>query len=166
MIVRTSRVLIALGLLVLLSLTSCATQKETRWDAAQQKGSQQSATSKDSVAGSQFNTFFPAAESGFDLVFTQEKTGFAEAKLKKDGKDVALLSIFDTINNPDAAQKYKQSSEVLAGFPVVDIGSQGTGILVADRYQVQVRSTDDTFSQIDRENWLQKFHLDGLSALQ
>lgn len=165
--IKNYRILVALSLLVALLFTACtSTQKETRWDKAQEQSENQPATSDESVSGGSFNTFFPAAETGFDLAFTQEKTGFAEATLSKDGTDVALLSISDTVNNPEAAEKYKESSEVLAGFPVADIGSQGTGILVADRFQVQVRSTDSSFSRFDREDWLQKFDLDGLAALQ
>lgn len=167
--IKKYRILVALSLMValLFTFTACtSTQKETRWDKAQEQSENQPATSDESVSGGSFNTFFPAAEAGFDLTFTQEKTGFAEARLSKDGTDVALLSISDTVNNPDAAEKYKESTEVLAGFPVADIGSQGTGILVADRYQVQVRSTDSSFSRFDREDWLQKFDLDGLAALQ
>jgi hypothetical protein len=164
--IKNYRILVTLSLLIMLLFTACSTQKETRWDKAQEQSQNQPATSDESVSGGSFNTFFPTAEEGFDIAFTQEKTGFAEATLSKDGTDVALLSISDTVNNPSATEKYKESSEVLAGFPVADIGSQGTGILVADRYQVQVRSTDSSFSRFDREDWLQKFDLDGLAALK
>jgi hypothetical protein len=147
--------------------TGCTQKKETRWDTAQQDSAKNvPATSDNALDGSAFNVFFPKSADGFDLVFTQEKKGFAEAKLKKDGKDMALLSIFDTVSNPEAAAKFATSTETLAGFPVMDNGSQGTVILVAERFQVQVRSQDDAFSQFDREDWLQQFDLDGLSALK
>lgn len=151
--------------LILVLLSACQ-QEQTRWDSAQQTSQSTPATSDESVAGGSFNAFFPSVEGDFDLVYTQEKTGFAEAKLKKGGKDVALLSISDTTNNPDARTKFQTSSEVLAGYPVADVGSQGTALLVADRYQVQVRSSDSSFSRFDREDWLQKFDLDGLSKLK
>ncbi len=154
-------------LVLMVVLVGCGKEKETRWDSAQEESANnQPATSDESVAGGSFNKFFPQAEDGFDVVFTQEKTGFAQAKLKRDGTDVAQLSITDTTNNPEAAEKYADSSDTLAGFPLAAIGSKGTGILVADRYQVQVRSLDDSFTEFDRDDWLQKFDLDGLSQLQ
>lgn len=155
-------------LLAGLFFTACAKEEQpTRWQKAQQdSAANQPATSEQSLPGSSFNPFFPTAQDTYDIVYTQEKTGFAEARLRKDGKGVALLSIFDTVNNPDAAAKYQQSTETLAGYPVVDIGSKGTGILVANRFQVQVRSTDDSFSRFDREDWLQNFDLNGLAGLQ
>lgn len=163
----TRRMMLLLLLLLSLFFTGCGKKEESRWQAAQDASeSNAAATSEESLKGSSFNALFPTAPEGFEIVFTQEKTGFAEAKLKKDGTDVALLSISDTVNNPEAKEKYQESSEVLAGFPVADVGSKGTAILVADRFQVQVRSTDDSFSQFDREDWLQKFNLDTLSGLQ
>jgi hypothetical protein len=163
---KSRRVWLLAVLCVLVLLVGCG-KKETRWDSAQeQSANNQPATSDESVAGGSFNKFFPAEEEGFEVIFTQEKTGFAQAKLKNDGTDVAQLSITDTVNNPEAAEKYAESSETLAGFPLAAIGSKGTGILVADRYQVQVRSLDDSFTEFDRDDWLQKFDLDGLSQLQ
>jgi hypothetical protein len=117
------------------------------------------------VPGSAFNKLFPKAEGGFDLVYTQEKEGFAQAKLEKDGQEVATLSISDTATNPDAVSKYQQSREKIAGYPAVEVGNLGTGILVADRFQVQVRSKDDTFTQSDRAAWIARFDLDGLARL-
>lgn len=163
---RFRRGLLALVLLFgVLFVAACGQEQPTRWDDAQQNTEDQPATSEESLAGSDFNALFPDTEGSFDLVYTQEKTGFVEASLKKDGIEVALLSISDTVNNPDARQKFAESSEVLAGFPVADVGSKGTAVLVADRFQVQVRSVDDSFSRFDREDWLQKFDLDGLSQL-
>jgi hypothetical protein len=52
----------------------------------------------------------------------------------------------------------------VAGYPAAAIGSQGTGILVAERFQVQVRSTDASFTESDRETWLGRFDLNRLSA--
>lgn len=164
---NTRRSMALLLIVMFIFFTGCTQKTETRWDTAQQDSAQNApATSGNALDGSSFNAFFPEPTDGFDLVFTQEKKGFAEAKLKKDGKDMALLSIFDTVSNPEAAAKFADTTEVLAGFPVMDNGSQGTVILVAERFQVQVRSQDDAFSPFDREDWLQQFDLDGLSALK
>jgi hypothetical protein len=166
---KTYRFLIFFLLVVL--VVACgggpkATPTSSRWDDTQQESSGTPATSAESLPGSAFNKFFPKSGKGFDIVYTQEKEGFAEAKLKKDGDEIATLSISDTINNPSAAEKYKDSTETLAGYPVAEIGSKGTGILVADRFQVQVRSTVDDFEQGDREFWIQEFDLDDLAKLK
>jgi hypothetical protein len=102
----------------------------------------------------------------FEVVYTQEKIGFAEATLKEDGEDVATLAIFDTVSNPAAAGKYAESSEELEGYPLVAVGSNTNAILVADRFQVQVRSRSDEFTEDDRKEWLAEFDLDGLAALK
>ncbi len=124
------------------------------------------ATSEESVESGAFNQFFPASEDDLDLTFTQDRTGFAEAVLTRDGTDVASLSVSDTANNPDALTKFETASDEIAGYPAASVGSQGTAILVADRYQVQVRSLDDSFTAADRAAWIEKFDLAGLSEVE
>ena len=152
-------------ILLLLAATGCE-KAPTRWDEVQQESRGKPAVSKESQAGSAFNRFFPKVEAPFDLVYKQEKTGFVEASLKRDGKEVALLTISDTTNNPEAAEKYRESQEKLGEYPLAPVGSKGTGLLVADRYQVQVRSMDESFTEANRREWLEKFDLTGLSQLQ
>ncbi|NER46447.1 MAG: hypothetical protein F6J92_07095 [Symploca sp. SIO1A3] len=166
--IRLRKILAPLLLSVLLLVTACAPQSTSRFDQAQQESTQQKsgqAVSKDATQGAQFNKFFPPAGSGYERVYTQEKKGFAQAKLKKDGKDVATLSINDTSSNPDAAAKYQGSSKKIAGYPVKET-SKSTAILVGDRYQVKVQSRDESFTASDRETWLQKFNLQGLAGLK
>ena len=163
------RVLAALLLSMLLLVTACATKAPSRFDQAQQESSQQKsgqAVAKEATQGSNFNKFFPAAGAGFDRVYTQEKKGFAEAKLKKDGKDVAMLSISDTKSTPITATKFQSSTLKIAGYPAVEIGKTQTAVLVGDRYQVKVLSRDQSFTSSDRQNWIQKFNLKGLARLQ
>lgn len=164
------RFLAALMLSLLLLVTACtATQTPGRFDQAQQQSSQQKsgqAVAKDATQGSKFNKFFPAASNGFERVYTQEKKGFAEAKLKKDGKDVAMLSISDTTSTPIAAAKFKNSTKKIAGYPAVEVGNTQTAVLVGDRYQVKVLSRDSAFTASDREAWLKNFNLKGLAQLQ
>ena len=118
------------------------------------------------VGGGSFNKLFPNDQDGFNRVFTQEKKGFAEALLRKGGKKIALLSISDIAANPSAISKYQTSSQMIAGFPAAPVGSQGTAILVGNRYQVQARSVDASFTAADREAWLGKFNLSGLNSLK
>jgi len=154
---------------MLLLVTACATQAPSRFDQAQQESSQQrsgQAVAKDATQGSQFNRYFPQASNGFDRVYTQEKKGFAEAKLKKAGQDVAMLSISDTASLPSAAAKFRNSTKKIAGYPAVEIGNTQTAVLVGDRYQVKVLSRDPSFTPSDREAWLQRFNLDSLAKLR
>ncbi|HEY9901440.1 MAG TPA: hypothetical protein V6D43_03260 [Candidatus Sericytochromatia bacterium] len=163
---RLQKILAPLLLSLLLLVTSCASQPPNRFDQAQQQSSQQKsgqAVVKDATQGSNFNKFFPKASNGYERVYTQEKKGFAQAKLKKEGKEVATLSISDTKSTPATAAKYQQSTKKVAGYPATTVGTMQTSILVNNRYQVTVRSTDPSF---DREAWLQKFDLNGLSRIQ
>jgi hypothetical protein len=125
------------------------------------------AVAKNAEAGGDFNKFFPAGDAGFARVFSQEKKGFAEAKLNKAGKNVAVLSISDTISLPAAAKKYEKSTSQLSSYPLLDEAPlKSTGVLVNNRYQVKVASRDPSFTAADRKTWLGKFNLDGLSKLK
>jgi hypothetical protein len=149
-----------------LVLVACAPVDRSRWEEAQETTAGQRATDKEAVAGGEFNKFFPKANNGYSVVYTQEKRGFAEAVLKHEGTEVATLSIFDTVSNPEAAQKYQESTKKVGNYPAVDVGENGTGILVADRFQVQVRAKTENFTAVDRKEWLFAFDLDGLAGLQ
>lgn len=167
---------------VLLLVTACGqTQAPSRWDKAQQESTQKPAAKqttadkstaqnqnlpKKAVAGGKLNKYFPASGSGFDRVFAQEKSGFAEAKLNKGGKNVAVLSINDLAANPSAGDKFKSSTKKISGYPAVSQGANITAVLVANRYQVKVQSRDPSFTASDREAWLSKFNLGGLASLK
>lgn len=147
---------------------ACAPKPPSRYDQVQKETSQKgsSAVSKEAVNGSQFNKFFPKSGNGYSVVPAQEKKGFAEHKVNQGGKNVAVLSINDTISNPAAAEKYQQSTTKIAGYPAVQQGQTGTGVLVGDRFQVKAQSRDPSFTQQDRVAWIQKFDLNGLSKLK
>jgi hypothetical protein len=155
---------VLLGLALVLS--ACAPVERSPWAEAQESTAGQRATDKEAVAGSAFNQFFPESTAEYSVVYTQEKTGFAEAVLKHAGEDVATLAIFDTVSNPEAATKYKESSKKIGAYPALAIGENGTSILVADRFQVQIRTKSDTFSATDRDEWLLAFDLKGLAGLK
>jgi hypothetical protein len=169
MMPRLRKILAPLLLSLLLLVASCAQQPPSRFEQAQQESSQQKsgqAVVKDATQGANFNKFFPEGGSGYDRVYTQEKKGFAEAKLKKAGKDVAMLAISDTKSTPDAAAKFQQSTKKIAGYPALEIGKTQTAVLVNNRYQVKVLSRDPSFTASDREAWLQKFDLSGIAQLK
>lgn len=150
-----------LALVVSAGVAGCY-QEPTRWDQAQQQTRGQRATSRESVAGGDLNKYFPKAEGDYKITYTQEKTGFAQAELQRGGTTVATLSIFDTVNNPETAAEFGAAPEKLAGFPTRDNGSQGNSLLVADRFQVQVRSVDANFTKEERLEWLTRFDLANL----
>lgn len=167
--VTSSRQTVASLLLGLsLTLVACGPEAPSRYDQVQQETTQKgsSAVSKEAVNGSQFNRYFPKSQAGFAVVPAQEKKGFAEHKVNRGGKNVAVLSVNDTISNPSAAQKFQQSSTRIGGFPAVEQGQTGTAVLVSDRFQVKAQSRDPSFTQQDRAAWLQKFDLKGLSNLK
>ncbi|MBF2066903.1 MAG: hypothetical protein IGS39_21170 [Calothrix sp. C42_A2020_038] len=167
---RIRRVLVALMLSVVLitTTTACETKAPGRFDAVQQESSRQrsgQAVAKNATQGSEFNRLFPPSGSGYERVFTQEKKGFAEANLKKDGKVVAQLAVSDTTSTPATAAGYSDSTKKIGGYPAKTLGKTKTSILVG-KYQVSAISKDPSFTESDREAWIQKFNLNGLSRLK
>lgn len=155
--------------LVFVVSVGCSQVDNSPFAEAQRESTEQGAAPAvvdDAQKGGEFNRFFPRSGGGYDVVFSQEKQGFAEAKLKYEGEDIGLLAISDTISLPAAAQKYESSTETLAGYPVLDVGDTQTGILVGDRYQVKAISRDAAFDAQARREWLEKFDLSGLANLQ
>lgn len=118
------------------------------------------------IKGASLNASFPSSADGFTVVFTQEKVGFVQALLKQDDTDLASLSIADLIDNTEAKAKFASSTEQISGHPYASSGSKGSTLLVADRYQVQVRSLAENFDEAARRSWLTKFQLESLAALK
>jgi hypothetical protein len=166
-VLNVRRMLSALLLTAALFVTSCqgVTPAGNTSDRVA-RSTPQPAVSAQAIPAGQFNKFFPQSANGFERVYSQEKPGTAEAKLQREGKEVALLSIFDTISNPDATTKFKGSPKTIAGYPAQQIGNSQTALLVADRFQVKAISRDPSFTATDRETWLQKFNLSGLAQLK
>jgi hypothetical protein len=152
--------------LSLLALAGCQQAPPDRWAEAQKQTTENPvAVSSESVEGSEFNRFFPQVEKPWDIVFKQEKTGFAQASLQQDGREVAVLSVSDTSNNQDALEKFKGSQQTFAGMPMAAVGEDSTAILVNDRFQVQIRSMDPVFGPMEREEWLTRFNLQAIGRI-
>ena len=164
---RFGKILIAGVLATLLLVTSCA-KAPSQFDRAQQESTARgsAAVVKESTSGGSFNQFFPPSGGGYERVYTQEKKGFAEAKLKQNGKVLAMLAISDISNNPAAANKFQDSQTTIKGFPSVEQGATASAVLVNNRYQVKVLSREPDFTASDRQDWLAKFDLDGLAKLK
>lgn len=154
-----------LALSLALVTTPLACKKETRWDKAAEIAEKKADEKKPEgiQPGSAFNKFFPSEADGFKRVYTQEKEGFAEAKLQQDGKDVATLSISDTWNNPEAKSKFASATDKVSDYPLMLVGKNQSTALVKDRYQVKVSS--QTIDADARKTWISKFDLKGLSSL-
>lgn len=137
--------------------------KSTRWDdAAAALASAPPASSVPKLPTGTFNKFFPTdGAGGYARVFTADKEGFAEAKLQKDGKDVATLSIADADQNPDAKSKFASATEKVSGFPAMKVGNNQTTVLVKDRFQVKCSSP--TLDHEARKAIIATFDLQGLS---
>jgi len=168
MIGNLRKILAPFLIVTLLVLTSCAQEPPSRYDAAQKdstQGAQRNQTiDREAIQGSNFNKFFPDSGEGYERVYTQEKQGFAQAALKLDGQKVATLSIADTTGNEKAKEKFATAEQKIDGYPAVEQGRTTTAILVADRYQVKVSSSQ--LSPSEREEWLSRFNLNGLANLR
>ena len=117
------------------------------------------------VNGTAFNRLFPPPGPGEQLIFTQEKRGFSEAKLKQGDQTRALLAISDTITTPTARDKFAASTERLQGWPLAEQGGQASALLVADRFQVKVIGQGAGLDMQQRHDLLEAFQLQKLAAL-
>ncbi len=117
------------------------------------------------IQGDTFNDYFPEDRDGHMVVVTTEKSGFAQAALKKEDTEVATISISDLAEDEEGREKFKASTTQVAGYPALPRGEAGTAILVGNRFQVQVRSKSDAFSEQDRKDWLLRCRLDSLAGL-
>lgn len=152
---------------LLIVLSSCGGAS----DARRSDGGTMSNTSSRDVSqvkplpGKKFNKYFPKGEGEYKVNFSQEKRGTAQAKLKNSDKEVAVLTVTDLASNPERLKKYANATTNLGQYPMRKVGSMGTAILVGNRFQVQVRSKDQSFTASDRENWLKKFNLKSIANL-
>jgi hypothetical protein len=166
---RWRRLFAPLLLSLLLLVTACSPSAPSRYEQTQQETTQRNApgaVAQDATQGASFNQFFPRSVSGYEIVPAQEKKGFAEYKVNRGGKNVAMLSISDTTGVAGAASKFQGSTTKIAGYPAVEQGQNITAVLVDERYQVKVQSRDPSFTKADRAAWMQKFDLRGLANLQ
>jgi hypothetical protein len=155
------------GWLALTLLLAACEKEPSRWEAAQKATEgKRTSVAKEAVDGSVFNQFFPSQGDGFDIVFKQEKAGFAQVSLQQDGKELAVMSIFDTVSNPAARTKFDASTETVDGHPLLTNEEKSVSALIANRFQVQVRSADPGFGESDRLEWLKKFDLRGISEIE
>lgn len=150
-------------LLLALVLGGAACSKEpSRWD--QVATAQLPTQSAPKVEGGKLNAFFPPdGTDGFSRVFTQEKDGFVEAKLKKDGQDVVTLAISDASNDDGVKAKYATAPDKLQDQPLVTVGKNQSALLVNQKFQVKVSSP--TLDAEARKALLAKFDLNGLTKL-
>ena len=117
------------------------------------------------VNGTAFNRLFPKPQAGEDLIFTQEKRGFSQARLKEGDSTKALLSISDVITAPEAREKFSGASQQLRSWPLVEQGPQASALLVADRFQVKVIGQGTGLDQQKRHELIEAFDLPALAAL-
>jgi hypothetical protein len=166
-----SRLVICFCLVSLLILPACSNnQPPSRFEQAQQEsisaGKRNTAVVKEAVKGAKLNEFFPVNSGDYERIFTQEKDGFVQAKLKFQGEDLATLAIFDITSNPSLKNDFTNATEKIKGFPLVQKGSNNTAVLVGDRYQVSVRASNPDFDVEQRKEWLSKFDLENLANLK
>jgi hypothetical protein len=150
-----------LSLILLFAAVAAGCKKEpSRWDEAA-RAPAPTPPAQPEKAGAAFNKVFPAdGVEGYRRVFTQEKEGFAEARLQKDGKDVAVLAISDITSDPTAKGKFSQATDRVDSYPLVTVGKNQSALLVKDRFQVKVSS--QTLGPDQRKSLLSKFDLAAL----
>lgn len=117
------------------------------------------------VNGPAFNPLFPKLHPGEQLIFTQEKRGFSQARLKEGDTTKALLSISDVLTSPTTRAKFSGAKLELQSWPLVDQGTQASALLVADRFQVKVIGQGAGLTADDRHDLLNAFDLKALAAL-
>ena len=151
----------ALALLGAALLAACK-KEPNRWEQAATQTLPASTVPK--TEGKHLNAFFPPdGADGMSRVFTQEKDGFVEAKFKKDGQEVATVSISDAVGDDAVKSKFASASDKVNGQPLVTVGKNQSAVLVHDRYQIKVSS--QSLDEGARKSLLGKFDIDGLNKL-
>ncbi|PWJ44349.1 hypothetical protein [Sediminitomix flava] len=117
------------------------------------------------VKGKEFNACLPNKMGDYKITYTQEKLGMIQAVVSEKGDDVATITVADLLDTPQNIEKYTSSTQDLKGYPMLSKGSKGTAILVSDRFQVQVRSKSDSFTEADRIEVLSQVDLNHLAQL-
>jgi hypothetical protein len=142
--------------LALYLLVACD-KKERRWDTVATATTASTGVAK--VETGSLNTAFPPDGAlGYKRIFTADKEGYAEAKLQKDGEDVATLAISQA--DEAAKTKFKSAATQLKGHPLVTVGKNQSAVLVANRFQLKVSST--TLDEPARRTVLEAFAFDRL----
>lgn len=154
-------------LAILLGALALGCKREpTRWDKASAEAKSASVAetpAPEKTDGSKLNRFFPRdGAGGYGRVFTQEKDGFVEAKLQKDGAAVATLAISDTEGDAAAKKKFDDATDKVAGVPLVTVGKNQSAALVG-RYQIKVSS--QTLDAAARKALLEGFDIPNLAKL-
>ncbi|MCL2923423.1 MAG: hypothetical protein MGF17_02025 [Trichodesmium sp. MAG_R04] len=164
---RLGKMLVPILICLLLVTSACGRSKQpSRFDQAQQQSKTERPSQAKQVSGGSLNKYFPSSSGGYRLNYAQEKKGFAQASLKKDGKEVAVMSINDISASSTATTKFQNSSKKIGGYPAVEQGTKTTAVLVGNRFQVKAQSKVSSFTPSDREAWLKKFNLSGLDGLR
>ncbi|MEZ4257767.1 MAG: hypothetical protein R3B36_01785 [Polyangiaceae bacterium] len=164
---RASWIAVALAACALACAQGCKKDPD-RWEKAAASAAASAApivtASAPPAESKSFNPLFPPdGADGYARVFVSEVDGTAQAKLRKDGKDVATLTITDTRTNAEAKKKFEGATEKVAGHPVMAVGKNQTTALVADRFQVKVSSP--TLDHDARKAIIEKFDFGGLAKL-
>lgn len=157
---RLARLLVVAAIAVPALATACK-KEPTRWDGvASATTSARPPEAPPKAEGKELNAYFPKdGEGGHARVFTAEKDGYAEAKLTKEGAEVALLTVSDA--DQPQKDKFKDAKDKLAGYPLTTFGKNQSMVLVADRWQVKVSSK--TLDEAARKDLLGTFDLAGLA---
>ncbi|MEO6420708.1 MAG: hypothetical protein ABIP39_14950 [Polyangiaceae bacterium] len=112
-------------------------------------------------SGADLKAFFPPDGAlGTKRTFTQEKPGFAEAKVQQGGKDLAVLSITDALNDAGAKGKFANVPDKVGGAPYLSSGKTQSSTLVKNRYVLTIDSP--SFDEKRRKIWLAHFNVNGL----
>ncbi|MCD8535589.1 MAG: hypothetical protein LR011_12720 [Verrucomicrobia bacterium] len=118
------------------------------------------------VEGKAFNPFFPASQDGYSVIFTSEKKGYSQANIKKGDVEVATMAVSDLIDDAEAVRKFEGATDSILSFPVISRGENGTAVLIANRFQIVLRSTSEEFSAEDRRKWISSLDLASIAALK
>lgn len=112
-------------------------------------------------SGKLLKFFPPDGKGGYTRVVLADLDNYAEAKLMKDGTEVAFLAIAESDKLPYVKAKFERATEKLDGFPMLNVGTVQTALLVQDRFQVKV--TSQVLDAKGRAELLATFDLKGLA---
>ncbi|PWJ40926.1 hypothetical protein [Sediminitomix flava] len=120
----------------------------------------------DVIDGKLLQEAFPDSLPKFQIYVTHSAVGMVKAKVINDSsKVIASSSIIDLLNHKNEISRFKKSELSFEDYPLLIKGQNSIAILVADRFQVQIKSLSQSFNDDRIKERFKQFDLEKLKAL-
>lgn len=115
------------------------------------------------LSGRAFKDLFPVGPEGYTIVFMDEKPAMSRALIKSGDRELARVTIRDLDNDRVRAGEYVRARNSLSGYPMIRKEPLITAVMVNSRYEVEIQSLHEDFSEEDRKQWIGRIDLNALA---